>query len=74
MSLYFYLDCFVPRNDGTSSTSLRGGTTKQSRNKNVILVTLITPGVPQAVIEPVVIELVEMSKYTQGGSVPIYIF
>jgi len=44
MSLYFYLDCFVPRNDDTCSTSLRGGTTKQSRNKSVILVTLPLKG------------------------------
>jgi len=32
------------RNDGTCSTSLRGGTTKQSRNKNIILVTLFKRG------------------------------
>ena len=31
-------------NDGTCNTSLRGGTTKQSRNKSVILVTLPSKG------------------------------
>ena len=28
-----FLDCFVPRNDGQHVSSLRGGTTKQSSEK-----------------------------------------
>ena len=40
MSPVFIWIASQARNDGTCNTSLRGGTTKQSRNKSVILVTL----------------------------------
>jgi len=34
--MLFFLDCFVPRNDGQRVSSLRGGTTKQSSEKQFI--------------------------------------